>query len=58
MNYFSLMFGRKKTTGLSENDVNTFEKLAELTEGYKFDTKKHDRETRKQITKLFLNWYF
>lgn len=23
-----------------------------------FNANKHDRETRKQITKLFLNWYF
>jgi hypothetical protein len=50
------MFGKRKSIML--NDIDSFEKLTELTEGYKFDTKKHDRETRKQITKLFLNWYF
>ena len=51
------MFGRKKVA-FTLSDIDDFDKLSQATEDYKFDANKHDKETKREITKLFLNWYF
>ena len=55
------MFGRDKTQTITLDDLQSLDldSVYEKSSSYNnFNAKKHDRETRKQITKLFLNWYF
>jgi len=55
------MFGRDKIKAITLDDLQSLDldSVYEKSSSYNsFNAKKHDRETRKQITKLFLNWYF
>jgi hypothetical protein len=55
------MFGRDKIKAITLDDLQSLDldSVYEKSSSYNsFNANKHDRETRKQITKLFLNWYF
>ena len=55
------MFGRDKIKAITLDDLQSLDldSVYEKSSSYNsFNAKKHDRETRRQITKLFLNWYF